>query len=73
MSRPECVSKVVIACCVLHNIAIRNGQPLDVDDDDEVHSRVRGEGDTTILDQGRSQPYRRGVSARQEIVDTFFS
>lgn len=72
MSRPESVSKMVIACCVLHNIAIRNGQPLDVDEEGDNRSHDGGEGDTTILGAEHGRPYHRGVSARQDIVDAYF-
>lgn len=71
MSSPDDVSCIVIACCVLHNIAIRNGIELDVPEtEDLIGEDVNGAIDDDI--QG-NRPYQRGVRARNEIVHGFFT
>ena len=35
MYTPEKVCKIVVACCIVHNIAIRHGMPLDIPEDME--------------------------------------
>lgn len=77
MSRPGSVASIVIACGVLHNLAVRRGVDLEIneaenhfpgrmvprqDDDDD--------GDEAFEDRGRA--YVRGQRARRNIVDTFF-
>lgn len=71
MSAPEDVSCIVIACCVLHNLAIRNGIELEVPEVEElVVEDVNGALDN---DNQGVRPYQRGLRVRNEIVQGFFS
>lgn len=71
MSCAASVSKIVIACCVLHNIAIRNGIDLDVDErpffpaEEEAGEEDRADG------QGVRAHYR-GIRVREDIVQAYF-
>lgn len=77
MSSPESVSCLIVACCVLHNVAIRNQQDLDLDDlplmEDQHDVNQDGDDDNDpereVL---RNRLYIRGVRAREEIVENYF-
>lgn len=74
MSSPESVSCLVVACCVLHNIAIRNGQELDLPEEilPEINDEQEGEDDEDRI-YNRDRMYIHGLRARQDIVDRFFN
>lgn len=77
MSSPSAVSSIVIACCVLHNLAVRRGIALDIPDGGDngparpLTQPGGQEDEEVIADRGRA--YVRGINARQNIVDAFFS
>lgn len=77
MSSPESVSCLVIACCVLHNIAIRNHQELDLDE--EVLEVANNDGEQEQDDDPdqdhefiRNRMYLQGLRAREDIVTAYF-
>lgn len=73
MSRPESVSCLVIACCVLHNLAIRNGQELDLVEDVIPEAPIEGDADDVLeRDPQRQRLHIRGLHAREQLVDGYF-
>lgn len=73
MSSPESVSCLVIACCVLHNLAIRNGQELDLLEEVIAEAPIEGDDDDLLdRDHHRQRMHIRGLQAREEIVDGYF-
>lgn len=76
MSLPESVSCLVIACCILHNIAIRNGQELDLPDEipPQPNDEVNYEEENEDLDREmpRNRLYYHGLRARNEIMEAYF-
>lgn len=73
MSSPASVSCIVIACCVLHNVAIRNGLELDVPEPAQAPQQPDDAlGDDDDLRYG-VRPHLRGIRAREEIVQAFFA
>lgn len=78
MSSPESVSCMIVACCILHNIAIRNGQELDLIPEDEIAPRVENQveeegGEDIEAGMPRNRLYYRGLRARNEIVESYFN
>ena len=63
--RPERVFNVIIACGVLHNIAIDRKQPLPPDDDDDSSD---DDGDMDDLYRGKNT----GSAMRNYIAETYF-
>jgi hypothetical protein len=60
--KPEFVGNIVVACCVLHNIAVLNKEPLTYEPDDyanEPNEHV-----------GADAP---GNAYRRTLIDTFFA
>lgn len=75
MSKPGYVANIVVACAILHNIAIRNGQDLDIPEDEEYlneHGQDQVEEEHEGNDGNRNQQLVRGLEARQRIVRTYF-
>lgn len=76
MSAPDSASCLIVGCCILHNIAIRNGQELDLPEDGippEVGNQDEQEnGDDIEVDMPRNRLYYRGLRAREEIMEAFF-
>lgn len=75
MSEPGYSACIVIACCILHNIAIRNGIELDLDEEEEIPERAVPqkldveEDHPDHVDEGaRNRHYIEGMRIRDEIV-----
>lgn len=73
MSKPGYVANIVVACAILHNIAIRNGIDLDLPDDEEMLNR---DGQIQVAEDREvgpgNQQLQRGLRARQRIVRNYF-
>lgn len=75
MSSPGYVSCMVIACCVLHNIAIRNGIELDIIEEEILRRPAEGENnDEDAENHGpRNRLHVQGLREREEIVRLYFN
>lgn len=76
MSKAGYVADIVVACGILHNIAIRQGHDLDIPEDGEYlnHYGEEAELDEHERNKGqRNQQLIRGLEARQRIVRDYFN
>lgn len=74
MSNPEKTSLIVTACCVLHNIAIKNNQDMDINDEallniirqDRLHGndQVRQRGNEFVLGMQKRNTFVRNYFTR---------
>lgn len=72
MSVPVYVTRIVVACAILHNMAILNGLDLDIPEDEELENR---DGENQIAEDNvglRNQQLQRGLQAKERIVRTYF-
>lgn len=77
MSEPGYAANIVLACAILHNMAIRNGIELDIPDDEEL---VNQDGQNQADEENagdehaghRNQELQRGLNARNCIVTAYF-
>lgn len=60
---PERVCTLVAACCILHNIAIENNEPMEDDDDDHQDPPDLGHNYDGV---------NRGTAVRNHITNTYF-
>lgn len=75
MSCPDAVSRIVVACCVLHNIGIRNAIELDVPEMMEYPREANVSDDEAYEEENGpngARPQVRGTRARAEIVQAYF-
>lgn len=75
MSDPSAVSRLVIACCVLHNMAVMRGIDLDIGDQDHLAVERPVQQEEAVVDEraeNRGRPLMRGIQARNLIVQGFF-
>lgn len=65
----------ITTCAILHDIAIRNGQELDIPEEDEYFNRY-GEEQVAEENEGNEGPQNqqlvRGLQARERIVRNYF-
>lgn len=76
MSDPSAVSSLVIACAVLHNMAIMRGIDLDINNLDNIPQEMAVQPEIDVEDgraEHRGRPLIRGIRARNQIVEGFFS
>lgn len=80
MSKPEYVACIVVACGILHNIAIRNRLDLDLHEEDElvapreiVGEREEEQDEDVQNNEGQgNRLYIQGLRDRDEIVAEYF-
>ncbi|XP_056379214.1 putative nuclease HARBI1 [Hyla sarda] len=61
---PVLVCKIILACCVLHNIATANAIPVEIAEDLQEHINCPGEVG--------NESSQAGILRRNEIAKTFF-
>jgi hypothetical protein len=61
--QPEMVGNIVVACCILHNLAILHNEPNTYEPDPQADDPM----DNIIADAGAGNAYRRGL------IENFFS
>ena len=75
MSKPERSALVVMACCVLHNMAKANGVELDINEvelQDQLRRVASAETGPEEVAPAPRGTYLEGVRHRNEIVEYFF-
>lgn len=70
MTRTDSVPKVVVACCVLHNICLQQQDDIEADDDtDSTVAAAANDGETSASVSVSSADHRAGIRKRDDIAD----
>lgn len=79
MSKPDYVACMVVACGILHNLAIRNGIELDLQDDVDLGDprriiglEVEEDEEVNNYDRHGNHLYIQGVQERDRIMEEYF-
>lgn len=74
MSDPGYVADIVVACAILHNMAIRNGLDLDLPEGEEMQNVYAEDVRHNEMNEGGpgNQQLQRGLAARARIVQDYF-
>lgn len=74
MSEPGYVAEIVVACSILHNMAIRNGLELDLPEDEEMLNEYADDAHHNEANElNQHQQLQRGLAARNRIVTDYFT
>lgn len=73
MSNPEKTSLIVTSCIVLHNIAIKMNQELDINDDALLNIIRQDRLNGNYLARQRGNAFVAGMNRRNEFVTNYFN